>query len=218
MFAYATEADGEVAGLLVGRLEDEEVTITEVVLLPQTASAASVELDEKGMAEYMAANPTKLVIGWWHSHVDMKCFMSGTDDKTNETMCDGAGYCISIVCNKSGDFKAKVYCRAKTFPIQMVDDVELICVMSTKDLEAVKKEVAEKVKPAQQYYYNQGVYNPAMGGIVHEAHGEHKGSKKHWWVKKGDDWVPEEEAEDTKKDDDVSKNMRDIPGYQDYCT
>jgi hypothetical protein len=163
---YITHCNEEISGL--GRVlkDGNRLIITEIILLPQECSSSSTDLDEKELDEFLlgeiesgrSVEDLKL---WWHSHVNMSAFWSGTDTGTIEKFRNG--WNISIVGNKSRDYKT----RLDLFePFRYVfDDLKLdIIVPMLSDVEdVVKAEIAEKVKPRVYTNAYTNTYTPGQG-------------------------------------------------------
>jgi len=146
---YIACAEGEISG--IGKVEkiNGKFLITEVILLPQECSASSSDLDEKALDEFVlseveSGRSVENLKLWWHSHASMGAFWSGTDTGTIEKFRNG--WFISIVGNKSGEYKI----RLDLFePFRYVfDELHLETVFPPAlELKAeVEAEIAEKVK------------------------------------------------------------------------
>lgn len=109
----------EIAGL--GRIEevaDGVLRIVQAVLVEQQGSMADVDITE-GAAKFFVeleeaharqCGPTCVIHQpvapwrfWWHSHVHMASFWSGTDEGTASTF--GSDYLVAIVLNKRGEYR-----------------------------------------------------------------------------------------------------------------
>jgi len=145
---YIKHCADEISGL--GRVvrSNGKMIITEIILLKQECSSSSSDLDEKELDEFVLTEieqgrPIEDLKLWWHSHVNMSTFWSSTDTGTIEKLKNG--WCISIVGNKSGQYKTRVdlfepfrYC---------FDDLPLEIIAPTTPAleEIVKVEIEEKV-------------------------------------------------------------------------
>jgi len=152
----------EISGL--GRVEKigSKFLITEILLLPQECTGSSTDLDEKALDEFILSeleaerNIDDMKV-WWHSHVHMGAFWSGTDTDTIEKFKNG--WFISIVGNKKGEYKT----RLDLFePIRYTfDEIPLeLAVPPAGELKAtIQAEITEKVKKKQWTGYN-NTYTP----------------------------------------------------------
>jgi len=109
---YWTEAaTGEVSGLGIVEEENGKTVVREVFILDQEASGSETELKPEAVAKLMTdlmqegKDPGKLKF-WWHSHVDMGCFWSGTDDECAETLSNE--FAFSTVVNKRGESRTRL--------------------------------------------------------------------------------------------------------------
>ncbi len=81
--AYQEVAETEI--LLVGktRIEEDVITVEDAVLLPQSASVSSVELEQEAYADWIETVPDEDLSRyncWLHTHPGMGVFWSSTDD------------------------------------------------------------------------------------------------------------------------------------------
>lgn len=180
---YIEEIDYEISGLgVVEKLANGDLYVPDIYLFEQRVTGTETQLDPKDVDKFyddmLASIPEndpeareemfdkigKIKL-WWHSHVNMGVFWSGTDVATQNSLDidqDVENWWLSIVGNKKGERKAKlnVYKPHKMF----LDDLEIV-VEEDKDLrEQIKKEIEEKVTtppivtvPKTVYpYYNNG--------------------------------------------------------------
>lgn len=153
---WADAADGEVSGLgIVEEQEDGNMLVTEAFILEQECTAADTELDPEAISKLMTdiikdgKDPGKLKF-WWHSHVNMGVFWSGTDDDCAETL--STEYAFSLVVNKHKDRRVRLDLY-KPFRIT-VDHVRLV-EMAEEDEDLKKRceeDVKEKVKKKSWSY------------------------------------------------------------------
>ena len=136
----------------VKRLGNGVFLVTEAILLKQTGDAVSTRLDpaDIGKVMYETRDSEGELNWWWHSHVNMPTFWSGTDTKSINELSDG-GYCLATVFNKSGSMlSAFEMSNHELLPDMMVDRIPTVINYLSKqdDIDAWKKELDEKVKPA----------------------------------------------------------------------
>jgi hypothetical protein len=121
--------------------------IEDVFILEQENSGGFTSQKEEALSKFLVdvvrkgGNPENYNF-WWHSHVNMGTFWSGTDDATAIRLSQG-NELISIVFNKRGEMRARWDCKGVT-----VDDIPVV-VMQPKvsDIKAYcEKEIKEKVK------------------------------------------------------------------------
>lgn len=139
--ACATEING------IGRISYKQgkLVIDEVAVLKQSVSATHAELDTEDLMNFLATRPD--ASQWrvqWHSHVNMATFWSGIDEEAIKSIGETADYLISLVFNKSGEYKARVD-HFKPFHSTQ-DDLALEIQVQRPDHSAWAKEViADKV-------------------------------------------------------------------------
>jgi len=156
---YIGCCDEEISGL--GKVEkvNGKFFIKDIILLPQEVTSSSTDLDEKALDEFtleMIEKGESLLNYklWWHSHVNMSTFWSGTDTGTIEKFRNG--WFLSIVGNKSGSYKT----RLDLFdPFRYhFDDLDLSVIVPPipEMKEMIEAEIKEKVK--------RKVYSPTTWG------------------------------------------------------
>ena len=110
--------------------DKKEFTIMDVYLLKQEVGAATTDLDATalGQLEYeQIKNPFPLRF-WWHSHVKMQAFWSGTDVATIKDNGKN-GWMLATVVNQKEEMRtALAYKSLSEFgeSVEMVDNIETI--------------------------------------------------------------------------------------------
>lgn len=122
---WIDKAPGEVSGLgkVVYNEEENVLHVVDAILLPQKNSGVSTEIDGQDIAKamFLTKDSPGTLRWWWHSHVDMDVFWSGTDVATIKQL-GGGGWFLSTVLNKKREMKS-AYCQVA--PVRMiVDDLE----------------------------------------------------------------------------------------------
>jgi hypothetical protein len=131
---------------------DGTLRVTNVMLLPQKNTAASTDIEAADVAKAMYQTreaPGELRF-WWHSHVNMNAFWSGTDFATIKSLASG-GWFISTVFNKKAESKT---CVAFATPFEgIIDDVTLNIVdeVSAETLKQWDAEYVANVKETPTY-------------------------------------------------------------------
>lgn len=108
---WVDKADFEVSGF--GKVEyipkDEAFLVTDAYLVKQEGGGAHTDIDQTALAQLMFK--TKDIPGllnfWWHSHVNMDVFWSGTDKSTIMEL-GGQGLCVATVFNKRRQMRSAV--------------------------------------------------------------------------------------------------------------
>jgi proteasome lid subunit RPN8/RPN11 len=159
---YVDNCDKEISGMgTVEFIPDEnEYRVLDVCLLEQEVGSAHTDLDSKAVSKamYELHNSKGELSFWWHSHVNMQAFWSGTDEKTIEEI-GREGLCVAVVFNKKEECRGAICIGGKGKPFILLDDVE---VTTTEQINSeVKntwlKEIKEKVKE-KTYNYNNTYY------------------------------------------------------------
>lgn len=171
LMAYVDLCEGEVTGFFDVEWDRELglFILGEIYLIKQEAGAADVEMDEDDIATFMeeliAKGVTQLPRGWWHSHVNMGAFFSGTDNNTINNDFINDSFTLSLVVNKKREMKASVVIF-EDLPYDLVlapiriDDLRVEVEWGYTSIpEELRKEVAEKVQPHKPVYQYQGNLN-----------------------------------------------------------
>lgn len=155
--------DKEVSGLgtVVFDKAKNAYRVTEIILLDQEVGSAHTDIDDEAVAQamYDMRDCEGELAFWWHSHVNMSTFWSGTDHETMEAIGKN-GLCVAVVFNKKEEMRGAIVMAPEGFPASKLDDVK-IEVEHTYDFDTVallaemKEKVREKVwTPATHTYYS----------------------------------------------------------------
>ena len=98
------ETDTEVMGLMIGRFYRDENGVYAVVDRPVSSKLISsrfdVGFDEEFMGELFDSldmGEKECIVGWYHSHLDIGCFLSPTDIATQNGLFGGeCGFALVI--------------------------------------------------------------------------------------------------------------------------
>jgi len=145
----------ECGGLLIGEKDEDTMTITDIKQCKQEVSGGNVEFDMEAMTRFMRENQDKewynKIIGWWHSHHNMSCFWSSTDDEQFDTFLQGfdkTKECVGLVFVSTGKFLARIdikhpYLTASfdDYPVELEDDK-----LSQHELDKIQKEAEKEMK------------------------------------------------------------------------
>ncbi len=115
MMMYVQKCPVEINGYgLVDRSQPGILRVTDVVILDQVASAASVTSEASALARYglelfdAGGNPEMIRLQW-HSHVHMAAYFSGTDlGNIDGYDREGCQWMVSVVVNKRGEHQARL--------------------------------------------------------------------------------------------------------------
>lgn len=102
----------EISGLGTLKVEGDSFRVMSAMLLPQKngPTHTDIESDAVCKALYELRNEEGDLKWWWHSHVDMAVFWSGTDHATIKSFGDG-GWIVATVFNKKAEKKSAFYSR-----------------------------------------------------------------------------------------------------------
>jgi hypothetical protein len=159
---YVNNCDKEIGGM--GRIKFDknknEYTVLSVCLPTQEVGSAHTDLDADSVAqcELASINDEGWFNFWWHSHVNMQAFWSGTDTATIKEM-GKQGLCVAVVFNKKRECRGAVYARseAEHVPDWFNDNIpvewkEEPCAMNEVWLSEIKNNVRER-KPYHHSLY-----------------------------------------------------------------
>lgn len=101
----------EISGFGKVKLHEEEMVITDLLILPQNNGRDHTILDDEAQAVFLESlaeedNPEDYKL-WWHSHVRGEATWSYTDEKTIKKF-EYADFFISIVSNKWQEERVRV--------------------------------------------------------------------------------------------------------------
>ena len=98
------DSDIEVMGLMIGRFYRDEHGVYAIVDRPVSSKLISdrfgVSFDKDSMEELFDSldmDDSESIVGWYHSHLDIGCFMSPTDIATQNGLFGGeCGFALVI--------------------------------------------------------------------------------------------------------------------------
>ena len=135
---WVQKSQYEVSGLgMVKRDEKGNLMVIDAILLPQKNTSVTTDIDptDIGKAMFEMRNAEGEMKFWWHSHVNMDVFWSGTDAATIVALGQG-GWFISTVFNKKEKMKT---CLSTVEPwFAIIDDI------TTQVVSVVDKSITDK--------------------------------------------------------------------------
>jgi hypothetical protein len=155
--AFIDLCSDEISGLgCVTRLGTFEFLITDLFILDQQVSMASTDLYKKAIAQFMmdriqSGKDLEDIKLWWHSHVNMETFWSGTDVSTATGFANG--WMLSIVGNKHKRFLVRLDIY-EPFPV-LIDNIPLEIYFDDKDPQIIARcsqEIKKKVRPGRGFW------------------------------------------------------------------
>lgn len=146
------KCDKEISGLGKAKIEGDTVRITEMFLLEQECTGTTTDLDagavSKALYDAHISPAEGELLWWWHSHVDMQVFWSGTDMATIREF--GAnGRFFATVFNKKAEMRSAYYQAGNgQFPQVFVDAIEtkIDFGLTQEEVADLDKQYTEKVK------------------------------------------------------------------------
>lgn len=157
----------EVSGLGMVKVEGDTLRVTSAMLLPQTNQATHTEITAEAVAKamYELRNEEGLLKFWWHSHVDMGVFWSGTDRETIEELGD-QGWILATVFNKKRELRSAFYSK---------DGMTTPCGNSSLFLDELETEIEGETFPAEwEAEYTKNVTTQSI------SYGNYGGSDYGW--------------------------------------
>ncbi len=109
---YVQKSTVEVSGLGKVIVTPSGYKVTEVILLTQENTATHTEINPAATTKAMfeLRNSPGGLYFWWHSHVNMEVFWSGTDKATIEEIGQN-GLCVAVVFNKKKEMRGACYLK-----------------------------------------------------------------------------------------------------------
>jgi len=180
---WITKADGEISGLGKIVVENGVFRVTSAMLLKQENTSVTTEFDGAavGKAMFELKDEPGTLNWWWHSHVNMDVFWSGTDMDTIHEIGAG-GWVVATVLNKSRESRTCYYQKGAGFiPALVVDDIPttIISNISEELTSAWDKEFDANVttKKISRSYYN-GMFPSRYWGEYAEEEDERPGKRE----------------------------------------
>ena len=96
---------------------EELELIAEKIYIKDVGSAASTDFEfDEEIFDFFEAHPDteNMKMGLIHTHHDMKCYFSHTDDEELVDNAPNHNYYLSLICNFACHYKAKIAIEAKT--------------------------------------------------------------------------------------------------------
>ena len=127
MLASKYAAPYEIAGLLYGRIDGKIVVEDADVFKIQSVTSASVNVEPEEFAKHAAElskEQVEKVIGFWHSHGNMKAFHSTVDVETSNILARQINPLVTLTTNRSGEIKAIIYVHVDKLDLTFSIDAE----------------------------------------------------------------------------------------------
>ena len=157
-FGKVRQFEEESSDSLIDRVHSQVFQIYDVEILPQDVSGVHASIDEETLAKFITEKLSKgedleQYRCWWHSHVEMAAFFSGTDTKTIDESTEFK-YLISIVGNKRHEFKVRLDLY-RPFRLTFEDLVLQVEQPANEELrKQCKEEIKKKINPKKSFLKN----------------------------------------------------------------
>lgn len=147
---WIDKAPGEVSGLGKIVMENGIFRVTSAILLKQENTAVTTDIDAAavGKAMFELKDEPGHMNWWWHSHVNMDVFWSGTDMDTIHEFGNN-GWVLATVLNKKRESRSCYYQKGTGFiPSILIDDIPTgtIFMAAQETFETWDKEFDDKVE------------------------------------------------------------------------
>ena len=166
----------EISGLGKVTFDENGMTVVSAYLLNQENTSASTDIDAEdvGRLEYETKDYEGHLNFWWHSHVNMDVFWSGTDTDTIEEFGKN-GWCLAGVFNKKKETRFAYFQNATKFlPKIFSDDLGVEIERPVTESPDWDKEYDDKVKVKEITYV------PPYQGAM-ESHNRQYYEQKECW-------------------------------------
>lgn len=177
---WIDKAAGEVSGLGKIEIVNGVFRVTSAILLKQENTSVTTDIDAKavGKAMFELKDEPGQLNWWWHSHVNMDVFWSGTDLDTIHLIGQG-GWFLATVLNKKREMKSAYYQKGGVagLPGIFVDDLptRTIYLFEESKLEQWDKDFDSKVTE-KKWSYDPGKF-PGSRGSLHEGYPDYYGAE-----------------------------------------
>jgi len=147
---WVDSCDKEISGMGKVTIKDGGYQIIEAYLLEQEVTSTTTDIDAVALGKLMSETIKEEghLNFWWHSHVNMGTFWSGTDIQTIKDF-GKAGFCLATVFNKKRDTRT-AYCQGGDdfFTPLFIDDIKLEIArpVNLSKHKQWKKEMDDKVR------------------------------------------------------------------------
>lgn len=166
----------EISGLGKVVMRNGHFHVISAYLLDQENSGSTTDICPNAVAKlmYESREEEGHLNFWWHSHVNMGCFWSGTDTETIRQFGE-QGWCLATVFNKKEDCRSAYYQKGDDFmPEIFVDDMDTTSKEAVNPLEIeweTEYKAKCKAKAYPKYNHNQTV---GLGGLGYSSLGPTK--------------------------------------------
>lgn len=178
---WVNKSNYEVSGLGTLTVEaDNTLRVRSAMLLPQKngATHTDIEPEDVGKLMFQLRNEPGDLRFWWHSHVDMPVFWSGTDMDTIRKIGAG-GWFLSTVFNKKRELRSAFY---------SVNGMNTPWGLSSLFLDELETSVGPFVDPLQEIWDAEYTKNVTNVYVTRPTYGY--GGYGDQWEDEDGTWVP----------------------------
>lgn len=174
MREYVDQCPDEIQGFGVVSVDKNLLLVHKIFIIPQEVSSVDTEIDESDMhrlLEYAVENDIdpQTIKFWWHSHVNMSVFWSGTDTTMLNTWQNG--WMVSLVTNKRREYKSRLDVYSPFRQMFELSSPKLFFDEDKAMKEEVKKEIYDKVKRSRPTMAADGCVFPGQGDFGYNGLG-----------------------------------------------
>lgn len=142
---WIRKSNFEVSGLGKVEVNQEEnsIRVIDAILLPQKNTSTTTDLDAGAISKamFLLKDTPGELRWWWHSHVNMDAFWSGTDDNTIKRLGLG-GWFVATVLNKREEMKSAY---SQSSPLRLfLDDIQTSLIQYEQEIPKEWEEEYEK--------------------------------------------------------------------------
>ncbi len=177
---WIDKASGEVSGLGKVELVNGVFRVTSAILLLQENTSVTTDIDAKavGKAMFELKDEPGQLNWWWHSHVNMDVFWSGTDLDTIHQIGQG-GWFLATVLNKKREMKSAYFQKGGPggLPGIFVDDLptRTIYLFEESKIEEWNKDFEAKV--TEKSFSFPSSRFPGSSHLLHEGYPDYYGAE-----------------------------------------
>lgn len=163
---WVDKADFEVSGFGTVKYDGKDFQVIDAILLKQEGGATHTDIDATSLskAQYELRNSEGELRFWWHSHVNMQAFMSGTDTNTIKDIAN-QGWCVAAVFNKRREYQTALgYTYNTPFAGQQIAYQEKVPLLITGSL---SDEAKARLDAEYDEHVTEKKYKPLTHGELH---------------------------------------------------
>jgi hypothetical protein len=148
---YISQCRYEISGLGTVELRNGRFEVTGIHLLDQEVNEIATKLPQLAVASFIASAPEHGIARenirlWWHSHATYDVGWSGDDEIAIQTFSAGP-WCVSIVGNHDGEYKARVdFFPGGPVPLRLMQPAWLVTQYPEEEVRRARTEIKRHVR------------------------------------------------------------------------